>query len=70
MTTSTDHTDQDLVRAATREALRACAPAVTELGLAMSELRSTLPPSLRPEAERVFMNAFGNAVWEIGRGGS
>jgi hypothetical protein len=59
----------DSVRSATAAALRDTAPAVTELGLALRELRAALPPDLRADAERVFMNAFGNAVWAAGHAG-
>jgi hypothetical protein len=59
----------DAVRSATAAALRDLGPAVTELGLALRELRASLPSSLRPDAERAFMNAFGNAVWATGHAG-
>lgn len=49
-------------RAAVLHALDDVRPALSELGAALANLRGALPPEARREAERLFMNAFGNAV--------
>ena len=66
MTATDTLTKEDPVRAATVDALRRVTPAVGELGRALAELLENLPSEHRAEAERVFMNAFGNAVWAEG----
>lgn len=60
----------DIVRRASDEALRHVSPAISEIGRALADLRDALPAEHRPEAERAFMNAFGNAVWAEARGAS
>lgn len=55
-------------KAAAAAALGAVQPAVSALGEALAELRAALPPEHVAEAERAFMNAFGNAVWADAHG--
>lgn len=61
MTALEDGTSQ-LARSAAFRALDDVRPAVSELGTALANLLEALPPEARSEAERLFMNAFGNAL--------
>ena len=62
-----DHLPDDLVQRTSNEALRSVAPAVSVIGRALADLRRALPAEHRAQAERAFMNAFGNAVWAEAR---
>jgi hypothetical protein len=62
-----DHPQDRPLKELAREALAGVAPAVSELGRALAELRDALPGDQRADGERAFMNAFGNAVWAEAR---
>lgn len=62
MTTIAPRSTSDAARAAALRALDEVRPAVSELGTALAALRDALPAEQRADAERAFMNAFGNAV--------